>query len=569
MHCNQLVAAATPPDVNQAQSHPEMIVRRTVKNYPASSLGEINSQNMSHREGVAAYRPPAHQSRKQEPRDHTYSWELSHVALQQSLIEQFAVASISDRNDPVVYSNCNSRSRQSPITSPSIAPISPPSRPLTALTMPAALSPSLYPDSSVYSNSAHSSPGMSPWGPSLALSMPALPPPALNHTASKSHVKYQKPFQPLPQPSKSPVTKGSRKSQIQSEAMVRFRGMKLGDFNGKMASTAKDQYGCRYLQSLIDEDPKLVSKVLNDIRHDMCQLITDPFGNYLCQKLIEMSDDSNFARLISIISPRLVEISKNVHGTRAVQKLIENSRTVQHMQAIEASFSNRVTELTCDLNGNHVIQKCLMRFGSKVNQFIFDAVSKDCVEIATHRHGCCVFQRCIDFADEQQKNTVISVIVENALDLVQDPFGNYVVQYVLDLNNQMYTRQMISMFVGSAYRLSIQKFSSNVIEKSIKAETKYRHSLISELVVPSVMDRLVRDPFGNYVVQTALEYADPLQQVEIILLLAPLVDQIKHSPNGKRLLGKLTQYQHEIVQDQKYDEPRFNLHMQHVMQNQL
>ena len=56
-------------------------------------------------------------------------------------------------------------------------------------------------------------------------------------------------------------------------------------------------------------------------------------------------------------------------------------------------------------------------------QFIFEAVTSHCVEIATHRHGCCVLQRCIDFSTGVPQRRLIAEIAANALLLSQDPFG--------------------------------------------------------------------------------------------------------------------------------------------------
>lgn len=56
-----------------------------------------------------------------------------------------------------------------------------------------------------------------------------------------------------------------------------------------------------------------------------------------------------------------------------------------------------------DLNGNHVIQKCLHRLSADHRQFIYDAITNNCIEVATHKHGCCVLQRCIDYASPSQK----------------------------------------------------------------------------------------------------------------------------------------------------------------------
>jgi hypothetical protein len=68
-----------------------------------------------------------------------------------------------------------------------------------------------------------------------------------------------------------------------------------------------------------------------------------------------------------------------------------------------AALHPSVVALIKDLNGNHVIQKCLHKLSAENNQFIYDTVSEHCIEVATHRHGCCVLQRCIDHATEQQK----------------------------------------------------------------------------------------------------------------------------------------------------------------------
>ena len=57
-----------------------------------------------------------------------------------------------------------------------------------------------------------------------------------------------------------------------------------------------------------------------------------------------------------------------------------------------------VVALIRDLNGNHVIQRCLQRLGPEDSQFVYDAACLHTTDIATHRHGCCVLQRCIDFA---------------------------------------------------------------------------------------------------------------------------------------------------------------------------
>ena len=89
------------------------------------------------------------------------------------------------------------------------------------------------------------------------------------------------------------------------------------------------------------------------------------------------------------------------------------------IQLVIDSLRPGVVSLIRDLNGNHVIQRCLQRLGPDDSQFIYDAAAAHAMEIATHRHGCCVLQRCIDFATPSQKQDLVDQIASNALALSQ------------------------------------------------------------------------------------------------------------------------------------------------------
>ena len=49
----------------------------------------------------------------------------------------------------------------------------------------------------------------------------------------------------------------------------------------------------------------------------------DPFGNYLCQKLLEYTNDEQRTVLVGNAAPQLTKIALSQHGTRALQKMIE------------------------------------------------------------------------------------------------------------------------------------------------------------------------------------------------------------------------------------------------------
>jgi len=102
----------------------------------------------------------------------------------------------------------------------------------------------------------------------------------------------------------------------------------------------KDQHGCRFLQKKLEEGIQehrdiifretfnhfadLMTGLSYGSRMDLlADFLEDPFGNYLCQKLLEYSTDEQRNLICESVAGDLVTISLNMHGTRAVQKMID------------------------------------------------------------------------------------------------------------------------------------------------------------------------------------------------------------------------------------------------------
>ena len=78
-----------------------------------------------------------------------------------------------------------------------------------------------------------------------------------------------------------------------------------------------------------------------------------------------------------------------------------------------------------------------------------------------------------------------------------------------------------------------------VIEKCIKlAPVPIRNAIIDELITQGVFDRLLKDAFGNYVVQTAIENADLFRRQALIECIRPILPLIRGTPHVKRIQSK-------------------------------
>lgn len=267
--------------------------------------------------------------------------------------------------------------------------------------------------------------------------------------------------------------------KIDKEYLVSINKLPLIQLKLEILKLAKDQYGCRFLQKKIDENliPSYQVRAANfEIIFDqvypyMCELIVDPFGNYLVQKMIPYCSDANLDLMLEILQYNLCQISINQHGTRALQKIIDNLNSTSQLNLLIKGLKPYIIELIRDLNGNHVIQKILNKYEPPNCQFIYDSIIEDLYTVATHKHGCCVLQKCLNHVTQQQLNQFSKAILkfDNFKMLINDQFGNYVLQYLISINSIEVSCEMFqNFFQFGLTNLCNSKFSSNVVEKFMK-----------------------------------------------------------------------------------------------------
>lgn len=267
--------------------------------------------------------------------------------------------------------------------------------------------------------------------------------------------------------------------KIDKEYLASLGKYPLNEIKLKILSLSKDQYGCRFLQKKIDEN--IVSNyatrmdnfetIFQEIYPFFYELIIDPFGNYLIQKLVTYCDERKLNLILEILQYNLFQISINQHGTRALQKIIDSLNNEYQLNLLTKGLKPYIIELIKDLNGNHVIQKILNKFSPTNCQFIYDSILNDLIVVATHKHGCCVLQKCLNHVTDYQLVQFSNVILEfkNFYKLINDQFGNYVLQYLILINSIDINYKVFDGLVKFGINnLCNLKFSSNVVEKFLK-----------------------------------------------------------------------------------------------------
>ncbi|XP_078444132.1 putative pumilio homolog 8, chloroplastic [Wolffia australiana] len=324
------------------------------------------------------------------------------------------------------------------------------------------------------------------------------------------------------------------------------RFQSLAEIRGFINLVARDQQGCRFLQHKFDEGTRQEREMIfNEIIDHVPELMVNPFGNYLVQKVLEVCTEDQRLEIVIVLTKNpteLVRISLNMHGTRAVQKLIESLKVRRQIALVISALQPGFLSLIKDPNGNHVIQRCLQHFSPEDSKFIFEAAARHCVEIATHRHGCCVLQRCIAHSSGAHQARLLGEVAAHGLALAQDAYGNYAVQFVLEMREEGATEGLKGRFSGRYAELARQKFSSNVVEKCLSVfEEGARRGIVAELLAVPCFDQLLQDPYANYVIQSALLTSKGSSRSALVEAIRAHEGVLRTSPYCKRiftLVGK-------------------------------
>nr|XP_043616284.1 pumilio homolog 12-like [Erigeron canadensis] len=323
-----------------------------------------------------------------------------------------------------------------------------------------------------------------------------------------------------------------------------FNTMSLKDLRGMIYFMAKDQNAYKILKSKIENPTnEEVELVLSEIMGSLVDLMKDQFGNVVIQKLVCVCNDDQktlIVRELTELPNHMISVCMSPCGTRAVQKLLENMNSPNQIMMVIRALHRSAAKLAIDPNGHHVLQHCLVHFDSEFTQLILDDIANNCLKVATDRSGCCVLQACVEHARGDVRNRLLSEIMANAIHIAEDPFGNYVLQHMVGLKSPELTELLVRQLQGNFAYLSQNKYASNVVEKClIESGSDVSTEIILELVGSSNPSLLLVDPYGNFVIQSALKVSKGFAHECLYKLISRNVASMQSNLYGKKILEKL------------------------------
>lgn len=345
-------------------------------------------------------------------------------------------------------------------------------------------------------------------------------------------------------------TVSSNYSNLTGTQVHSWREWKLSELKSHVVEFATDQHGSRFIQQKLEtasEEDKMA--VLSEALTDTQRLMTDVFGNYVVQKLLDHGGKKAIASIALELEGRMLPLSLHMYGCRVVQKALEVVGPEKRSQLVK-ELDGHVLKCIRDQNGNHVIQKCVELVEADSVQFIVDAVQGQSVLLAGHSYGCRVVQRILEHGVHHQKAPIMEEIMSSVPDLIKDQYGNYVIQHVVEHGTKGEREVIMKLVRGEVCELSQHKFASNVVERCLQFGSLEDRQILIEILINgtgtssavSPIQTLVRDQFGNYVVQRVLDVALSPQRDRVVNILKAQVQAIKKYSYGKHIIARLEEH---------------------------
>jgi len=353
----------------------------------------------------------------------------------------------------------------------------------------------------------------------------------------------------------------------------------LKEIKGQLVEFAKDQHGSRFIQNQLESsgvDSADKDAVFEEILPNATELCADVFGNYVVQKLLsDVCTEEQKERLVDkAIKGHMLEHSNHMYSCRVIQKMVEcvfkvgdvkpgpdepggMLYSMEYQDELLCELEGEVLRCVRDANANHVIQKLLESVRPLLRiDFVFDAVKGSVVELSKHQFGCRVAQRAMENADEERLKFFLEELMQDVENLVRDNFGNYVIQHIIangskhpkDSVVNITRARLVRIVTDNLLAFSQQKFSSNVVEKCMETGSQSeRRAIIAKMLNDSgsprgtTLEQMMKDPYANYVLQSALKLAQPDQRKEIVKIIEENASTLKRLTYGRHILNRLEQ----------------------------
>ncbi len=305
---------------------------------------------------------------------------------------------------------------------------------------------------------------------------------------------------------------------------------------GNIISIIKTHKGSRIFQNYLKNTQcEILHQILLEILPQLSELLINPYANYFCKKFFTFLNQKDRIEFLTNIKSSLYFLCTNNIGTYPIQGIIECLGSKAEKNIIINEIKFKIKELCIDPYGAHVIEKILSCFEEENIVIIYKYISDNFLLLAYDSNGICIIKKIVSFIHKKKLHENIkSIVKENSMEIIKHTYGNFIIQSIIENWDSNEVKEIMNLYINNLIDLSLEKFASNVIERFIEKDNEVLLKFINDLVISKRSLEVMKDNYGNFVIQKALKLAFGPSKNILVIELYNNVDKL----NNKKLILK-------------------------------
>lgn len=304
----------------------------------------------------------------------------------------------------------------------------------------------------------------------------------------------------------------------------------------QFTNVIKTHKGSRIFQNYLKKTPSdIIQLIYQEIKPSLIDIMCDFYGNYFIKKFFGCLNKKERLDFISVIKPCFSKLCFDSVGTFPIQGIIEQLNCPYEKHLIISLIQPNINAFAFNAYGSHVVEKITMCFESEYNHFIYQYGIENFELLAMDQSGICVIKNILLCKDNPKYFLALKkLVLEHLTTLVNHQYGNQVIQAAVQTWSMDDITEIVNLLQNNFALFSMGKYSSNVVEKCIEKNEEILNMFINEICTKDQIGQIMKNSFGNYVIQKALKIAKGNSE----LLLAEFVNRNIYKLNDKKLITK-------------------------------
>ena len=312
-----------------------------------------------------------------------------------------------------------------------------------------------------------------------------------------------------------------------------------------LTSLLCNKKGINEIKNIIRNNPNkhdLIRKIILTLNKEngLHIVFKNIYGNYFIQDLFEKMSEDLIQLTFELISSEFVNIAKSPSGTHCLQNLLNYMNNSEIEIIVIKSIKYKEKEMAFDNNATYVLQKIISNIPDKKRTRLNNIIIENLREFSLNANSVLVLEKLISTNTiEENKKKIINIIKKHFLVIAQNPFGNYVIQYLFEVWSLKDCQPIANEIINKVIDLSIERFSANIIMKSLKLFNKeYKKKLLYTLCFSSNIVNLLKNKYSYYVINKAIYFMDKDTKDKFKILLTQIMNNAS-LPKEKILINEI------------------------------